>query len=88
MGVSFAVLPEGKLNFVSRQESTRERRTNFGGSNSQTITERGNLALGLDSRLKLGELNLEAHLRRNQSFNVTLNRNVFYNVDATLTYAF
>ena len=88
MGVSFAVLPEGKLSFVSRQESTRERRTNFGGTNTQTITERGNLALGLDSRLKLGELSLDAHLRRNQSFNVTLNRNVFYNVDATLTYAF
>jgi hypothetical protein len=88
MGVQFTVLPDGKLTFVSRQESTRERRTNFGARNTQTITERGNLALGLDSRLKLGELNLECHLRRNQSFNVTLNRNVFYNVDATLSYTF
>jgi hypothetical protein len=88
MGVVISVLPDGKLNFVSRQESTRERRTNFGTPNTQTITERGNLALGLDSRLKLGELSLDCHFRRNQSFNVTLNRDTFYNVDATLAYTF
>ena len=88
MGVVISVLPDGKLNFVSRQESTRERRTNFGTPNTQTITERGNLALGLDSRLKLGELSLDCHFRRNQSFNVTLNRDTYYNVDATLSYTF
>jgi hypothetical protein len=38
--------------------------------------------------LQVGALRLDTRATRNQSYNVTLNRNVYYNVDATLTYTF
>lgn len=87
MGVSYGILKDGKLTFVSQQEATRERITDF-GTGRQTIVERGNLRLGFDSKLKLGDLNLDCRLSRNQSFNVALNRNVYYNIDSKLSVTF
>jgi hypothetical protein len=89
LGVSYAVLPNGKLSFVSRQDATREHRTTFSATgNSTAVNNLGNLALGLDSNLQMGELFLNCGMRRNQSFNVSLNRNVYYNVDASIRYRF
>jgi hypothetical protein len=89
MGVRYEVLPGGKLSFVSRQDATREHRTTFAeGGNATQVNNLGNIALGLDSKLQMGDLFLDCGMRRNQSFNVSLNRNVFYNVDANLRYQF
>jgi hypothetical protein len=87
VGMKYDVLPDGKLSFVSRQESTRLRSTRFSGR-GPTVSEQGNLALGFESKLKMGELDLDCNVRRNQSFNVQLNRNVYYNIDATVSYTF
>ena len=90
IGLRYRVLEGDKLVFTSRQEYVRERRTTFVGGNAvnTAITERGNLALGLDSQFDVGEFKLRCALRRNQSFNVALNRKVYYNVESTLSYTF
>ncbi len=90
VGVRYNLIKDGKLVFTSNQQSTRERRTQFsnGEATGTTVTERGNLALGLESKMKLGDLSLDTTLQRNQSFNVNLNNRVFYNVDSSLSYTF
>ncbi len=90
LGLHYDLVRGGKLAFVSRQVSTREHRTNFfaGRPIGISVTDRGNLALGLNSNIQLGDLKLDAELTRNQSFNVSLNRAVYYNVNSTLSYTF
>ena len=90
VGLRYEVLNDGRLTFTSRQESSREWRSTFsrGEKTSLTINDRGNFALGINSILQVGALRLDMRATRNQSYNVTLNRNVYYNVDATLTYTF
>jgi hypothetical protein len=81
MGISYDVIKEGKLTFVSRQESTRER-------TFTAINERGNLALGITSKLDFSGLKLDCQATGNRSFNVSLNQRTYFNVDATLQYTF
>jgi hypothetical protein len=87
VGMRYDIIRGGKLVFTSRQESTRERSTRFDGRPA-TISERGNLALGFESKLQVKDLKLDCRAQRNQSFNIALNRAVYYNVDATLAYTF
>ena len=84
LSMRYALVRDGVLTFTSENVATREHT----GIASTVVNERGNLALGLDSRIQVGTLSLNARASRNQSFNVTLNRNVFYNVDSSLSYAF
>jgi hypothetical protein len=84
LSMRYALIKNGVLTFTSENVATRE----YSGVVKTKATERGNLALGLDSRIRVGNLSLNTRATRNQSFNVTLNRNVFYNVDSTLSYAF
>ncbi len=90
LGIRYALIQGGKLNFVSTQVSTREHRTIFfnGRATGVNVIERGNVAMGLESNITMGDLRLDAKLARNQSFNVSLNRNVYYNVQSTLSYTF
>jgi hypothetical protein len=90
VGLKYQLLSNGRLTFTSRQESSREWRSAFsrGEKTSETINDRGNMALGITSVLQVGGLRLDTRATRNQSSNVTLNRNVFYNVESTLTYTF
>jgi len=46
------------------------------------------LGLGLESKITLNDLSLDASVRRNQSFNVSLNRAVYYDVRSSLSYTF
>jgi hypothetical protein len=88
--VRYAVLPDGKLSFTSSQQVVQDRRTSFdrGVARNVTTTRRSNLALGVDSTITLGELRLKSRATRNQNLNSSINRDVFYNIDATLTYDF
>ena len=90
LGIRYALIQGGKLNFVSTQVSTREHRTIFfnGRATGVNVINRGNVAMGLESDITMGDLRLDAKLARNQSFNVSLNRNVYYNVQSTLSYTF
>ncbi|MFQ5599923.1 MAG: hypothetical protein ACE5G2_05145, partial [Candidatus Krumholzibacteriia bacterium] len=90
LGVRYALIRNGRLTFTSSQVATRERRTSFTGGRAtgQKVTERGNLALGLESKIEIGDLKLDTKFARNQSFNVSLNRNVFFNVQSSLSYTF
>lgn len=90
VSMSYNLLSGGRLTLTSRQDTSREWRSTFsrGRRMSVNVVDRKNLALGLSSSLKVGELELRTQVARNQSFNATLNRNVFYNVDATLSYTF
>jgi len=90
LGIRYALIQGGKLNFVSTQVSTREHRTIFfnGRATGVNVIERGNVAMGLESNITMGDLRLDAKVARNQSFNVSLNRNVYYNVQSTLSYTF
>lgn len=84
VAMRYALIKDGVLTFTSENVATRE----HSGVRIKTVQERGNLALGLDSQINIGSLRLNTRASRNQSFNVTLNRNVFYNVDSSLSYAF
>ncbi len=90
LGIRYTLIQEGKLSFISNQVSTREHRTIFfnGRATGVNVINRGNVALGLESKITMGDLQLDAKLARNQSFNVSLNRNVYYNVQSTLSYTF
>ncbi len=84
LSMRYQLIKDGVLTFTSENVATREHT----GVTVTNVAERGNIALGLDSRINVGKLSLNTRASRNQSFNVTLNRNVFYNVDSTLSYAF
>jgi hypothetical protein len=88
--VSYALLPNGVLSVNSSQQVVRDRRTSFrsGKVASVSTTVRSNLALGIVSAITLGDLKLESQATRNQNINAAINRNVFYNIDAKLSYAF
>jgi hypothetical protein len=88
--VRYAVLSDGKLSFTSSQQVVQDQRTSFdrGVARGVSTTRRSNLALGVDSTIKLGDLKLNSRATRNQNLNSSLNRDVFYNIDATLTYDF
>ncbi len=90
LGMRYALVKDGKLTFVSNQVATREYRTTFfsGRPTGTSVTQRGNLGLGLESRIQLGDLALDAKVTRNQSFNVSLNRTVYYDAQSTLSYTF
>jgi hypothetical protein len=90
LGFRFDLIRDGKLALKSDQVATRERRTTFQGGRAagKNVTERGNLSLGFESKYKKGDFLLDIRVTRNQSFNVTLNRNVFYVVDSQLSYTF
>jgi hypothetical protein len=90
LGMRYALVQNGKLTFVSNQVATREHRTSFfsGRATGTTVNERGNLGLGLESKIQLGELSLDAKVTRNQSFNVGINRAVYYDAQSTLSYTF
>ena len=81
LGIRYDVVSGGKLTFVSRQEATRER-------TFTAVTERGNLALGIESKLDFSGLKLDCRAMGNRSFNVSLNQRTYFNVDATLQYTF
>jgi hypothetical protein len=87
VGFRYDVISGGKLAFLSRQESTRQRSTSFNGR-PPTITNRGNLALGFESKLETHGLKLDCRFQWNKNFNVALNSSEYYNVDATLQYTF
>jgi hypothetical protein len=88
--VSYALLPNGVLSVNSSQQVVRDRRTSFrsGKVASVSTTVRSNLALGIVSAITLGDLQLESQATRNQNINAAINRHVFYNIDAKLSYAF
>ena len=86
----YALIRDNKLTFISDQVATREYRTSFfsGRPTGTQVTNRGNLGLGLESKIALKDLSLDASVRRNQSFNVSLNRTVYYDVRSSLSYTF
>ena len=88
--VSYALLPGGALSINSSQQVVRDRRTSFnrGNISSVSTTLRSNLGLGVASTITLGDLKLVSHATRNQNINSAINRNVFYVIDATLSYVF
>ena len=88
--VHYALMPDDKLSISSSQQVVRDRRTSFRGGeiSSVTTTLRSNLAFGVASTITLGDLKLVSQATRNQNINSALNRNVFYNIDATLKYVF
>jgi hypothetical protein len=75
-----------KLVFTSTQTTNRIRTSR--PNTRQTITEQGTLRLGFTSKLQVGELKLDSRVFRLQNFNAGLDRDVFYNADATLTWTF
>lgn len=81
MGIRYDLVSGGKLTFVSRQDATRER-------TFTAVTERGNIALGIESKLDFSGLKLDCRANGNRSFNVSLNQRTYFNVDATLQYTF
>jgi hypothetical protein len=90
VGMRYAVFRGDKLTFASRQDAQRVYNYGFvdGEPQLRSVTDSGNLALGFESRLRLSDLQLDCRVYRNRSFNVSLNREVYYNVDATLSYTF
>jgi len=90
LGVRFELVKGGKLVFTSNQESTRQHVTSFFGGEPTgvSVSESHNVALGLESKMNLGDFSLDCSVQRNQSFNVSLNRSVYYNVQSSLSYLF
>jgi hypothetical protein len=86
LGVRFELVKGGKLVFTSNQESTRQHVT--GQAGGVTVNETHNWALGLESKMNLGDFSLDCSVQRNQSANVSLNRSVYYNVQSSLSYLF
>ena len=90
VGMRYAIISRDRLTFTSRQDSQRIYSFGFPNGNRtlRSISDSGNLALGFESRFQLKDLKLDCSVVRNRSFNVSLNREVFYDVDATLSYTF
>jgi hypothetical protein len=90
VGIRYDVVRGGKLVVVARQEATRSYGFSFRGGKAQApkILEQGNLALGVESDLDWKDLRLDCRVYRNETSNVALYGNVYYNVDATLSYTF
>ena len=87
VAMRYDLIRDGKLSFVSDQYSRRTHRFSFNGR-SPEVTETGNLALGVDSKLQIGDLLLDSSVARNQNKGFTGNDEVFFNGNVKLTYTF
>ncbi len=87
VAMRYDLISGDKLSFVSDQYSRRTYRFGFNGRPPE-ITEAGNLALGVRSKLQIGGLSLDSSIKRNQNKGFAGNDKVFYNADTKLSYTF